>query len=271
MSRRQLQASRDRGKPRYYYHFLRGGEDWCYTNYHSPLSYNGERFEPLEITHGEIERGSEDNPGSVPVTLPTDSAIGLVLQQGAAPTPISLRISMMQVDDVTDPAIIFYGELRGADFTGETCEVQAVPLQSRLDVIMPRGRWQRRQCVWNTYDPVTCGVSESGFLFTGTVSAIDGLTVTVPGAAAFRSTDPSFFALGVMSKDEYKGMIEKQDGDNMLLQHMIPGLAVGNPVSLLAGDDRTKETCLAKFNNVERHMAFYRIPTTNPHYGQGLR
>lgn len=271
MSRRLLEASRDKGQPRYYYHFLRGGEDWCYTNHRTQLAFNGQLYTPLEITHGEIERGSEDNPGTVPITLPTDSDVGLVLQQGAAPTPISVRISMLQLGDVTDPAIIFYGELRGADFNGEICEVQAVPLQARLDVIMPRGRWQRKQCVWNTYDPFTCGVSESGFLFNGTVSAIDGLTVTVPGAAAFRSTDPSFFALGVMSKDEYKGMIEKQDGDNMLLQHMIPGLVVGNSVSLLAGDDRTKETCLFKFNNIERHMAFHLIPTTNPHYGQGLR
>jgi hypothetical protein len=234
------------------------------------LSYEGERFEPLEINHGEIERGSEDNPGAVPVTLPTDSAIGLVLQAGSAPTPISLRISMQQLGDPADPAIIFNGELRGADFQDEICTVQAIPLQSRINVTMPRGRWQRKQCVWNTFDPDTCRVDPAPFTFAGTVSAIDGLTVTVTGAGAF-NTDPAFFALGVLTKGEYKGMIETQDGDDILLQRMIPGLLVGDSVSLLAGDDRTKETCLVKFNNIERHMAFYQIPTLNPHYGQGLR
>lgn len=271
MSRRDLEKSRAKGKPRYYYHFFRSVEDWCYTNFRTPLSYGGNVFTPLEISNGEIERGGEDNPGSVDVTFPTDSPLGLVLQSGSAPTAISLQISMLQAGDIGDPAIIFNGELRGTDVTGETCVVHAVPLQSRLNIIMPRGRWQRKQCVWNTYDPFTCGKSTSGFLHTGTVTAIDGLTITVSGAAAFKPADPVFFALGVMTKDEHKGMIEKQDGDNMLLQFMIPGLAVGNSVQLLAGDDRTKETCLVKFDNIERYMAFSLIPATNPHYGQGLR
>ena len=270
MSRRDLEKSRDKGKPRYFYHFFRGTEDWYYTDFRIPQSYNGDAYLPLEIIHGEIERGSDDNPGAVEVTLPKDSAVGVVLQEGSAPTPISLRISMMQALDAADPAIIFNGELRGADITEATCVVQAVPLQSRINVIMPRGRWQRKQCVWNTYDPDTCGVSKTGFSFNGTVSAIDGLTITVTGAAAFNAAT-DFFALGVMSFGEYKGMIEKQDGDNLLLQHAIPGLIVGSSVNLLAGDDRTKETCLIKFNNISRHMGFSQIPTTNPHYGQGLR
>jgi uncharacterized protein len=270
-SLRTSEASRARSKPRYFYHFFRGTQDWFYTNYRLPQGYAGDYYTPLEINHSSIERGGEDRPGAVSVTLPTDSDLGLVLQAGSSPTPIQLKIYMYSVTAVDDARIIFQGDLRGAEVTGELMTVQAVPLQAQLSVDMPRGRFQRWRCRWTTYDPDTCKVNPASFTHVGTVTAIDGLTVTVSGTATSSGDDPVFFKLGVMTKGEYKGMIEDQDGDNLTLQFMIPGLAIGNSVSVLAGDDRTRETCKNKFNNIARYFGFGEMPTSNPHYGQGLR
>lgn len=269
MTRRDVEKSRAQGRPRYFYHFFRSVEDWYYTSYRTVLAYNGQAYLPLEINHNEIVGGGEDRPGLVEVTLPTDSDLGLILQAGSAPSSISLRIAMQHANMLDDPAIIFNGELRGTQITDDLCVVTAVPLQSRLSMVMPRGLFERRQCVWNTYTP-ECGVDPALFTFAGTVAGIDGLIVSVTGASAFNA-DPAFFTLGVLTKGEYRGMIERQDGDEMTLQHAIPGLIVGDAVTLLAGDDRTKETCLNKFDDIERHMSFYLIPVQNPHYGQGLR
>jgi len=270
MSRRDIEKSRAQLRPRYFYHFFRGTQDWFYTNDRAPQSYAGEKYLPLEINHSPIDRGGEDRPGAVQVRLPTDSDIGLVLQAGDSPTPLSLRISSYDLGAVDDPAIIFNGEIQGADIDGEICTAHAVPLQARLAVEMPRGRFQRWKCRWNTYDPFTCKVNPAAYTHVGVVTGIDGLLVSVSGTSEF-STDPNFFALGVMTKGEYKGMIERQSGDDVTLQFMIPGLVVGDTVSLLAGDDRTRETCVNKFNNIARYWAFGEMPVTNPHYGQGLR
>lgn len=264
------EQSRARGKPRDCYHFFRGVEDWRYTSFRTAIAFMGEIFTPLEITHGEIEGGGQDRPGEVPITLPTDSPLGLILQAGSAPTPIAVKIYRFHHGVMDDFAIIFNGEVQGADIDGETCVIQAVPLQSRMSMIMPRGLFQKKRCIWNTYDPMTCKANPGAFTFTNAISAITGLVVTVPGAAAFNA-DPSFFSLGVMSKGERKGTIELQNGDDMRLEFMIPGLAVGNSVSLLAGDDRTQETCLNKFNNIDRHRSLSQMPTLNTFSGQGLR
>jgi len=270
MTRRDIDASLAQGRPRYFYHFFRKTEDWFYTSFRTPVAYWGHTYEPLEITHGEIESGGEDRPGSVDITFPTDSVLGLILQEGSAPTQISVQISLSYEDVLDDPAIIFNGELRGTSITDDQCVVSAVLLQSRMSMAMPRGLWQRQQCIWNTYTPGRCGVNPAAFTHSGLVTDIDGLVVSVAGTAAF-NPDPAFFALGVMTKGERKGMIERQDGDDLILQHTMHGLIVGDTVSLLAGEDRTKETCLNKFNNIARHFAFSEMPIENPHYGQGLR
>jgi hypothetical protein len=270
MTHPSREASRARGRLRELYHFWRGVEDWRYTSYRTRLAFHGELWEPLPITRSEIEVGSEDRPGVVDVTVPTSSGIGTVLQAGSAPTPISLRIYQFHQGIVDDYAIIFNGEVQAADIEGETCVIQAVPLQARMSMVLPRGLYQRERCTWNTYDPLTCGKSTAGFLHTGAVTAINGLQVAVAGAAAFNA-DPAFFALGVMMKGEWKAPIQSQSEDSMALDFMIPGLIVGDTVTILAGDDRTKETCLTKYDNIERYMAFSQMPIQSPFEGQGLR
>jgi hypothetical protein len=48
-----------------------------------------------------------------------------------------------------------------------------------------------------------------------------------------------------------------------------PKILVGDNVTLTAGCDRTRATCVAKFNNLANFMGFPYIPTKNP-YSSGL-
>ena len=229
MSHLTREQSRALGRKRELFHFFRGTEDWRYTSYRTRIAFFGELWEPLPITHGDIELGSEDRPGAVDVTVPTESDIGLILQAGNSTSPISLRIYEYHQGVVDDYAIVFNGEVQGADIQGEQCVVQAMPLQGRMNVPLPRGLFQRDRCRWLTYDPLTCGVDPAPFTFASTVSAINGLKVTVTGAAAFNS-DPTFFSLGVFSKGAAKTGILTQTGDVMDLEFWIPGLIVGDAV-----------------------------------------
>lgn len=270
MSYDEIDSSRAKGRLREVYHFFRGTEDWYYTGYRTPIAFFGQIWNPLEISRGDIEVGSEDRPGAVSITVPTASDIGLLLQAGASPTPVSVKVYQYHVDAPDEFALIFNGEIQAADIVGEICEIQAVPLQGRMNRVYPRGLFQRDRCIWITYDPDTCGVSPSGFTFTGTVAAIAGLQIEVPGAAAFNIA-PDFFALGIMSKGEWKVGILSQSGDVIAVDHPIPGLVVGDDVILLAGDDRKKETCHLKFDNSSERLSFPSMPDQTPFAGQGIR
>ncbi len=268
---RDIDVSPSTGKPFYLYRFVQGVNEWFYTSQLRARTYAGDSYLATAITHSEIEGGGADAPGAVTITLPTMTTLAAELQIGADSAPIDVTIFRGHRQAPTTPAAIFMGEIASIEVQDEVSTLQVTPLRAQFDAKIPRGLIQRMQCAWITYEAGTCNVNPATFTFAGTVSAVSGLQVTVTGAAAFAPTDPSFFALGVLTFGGRKGMIEAQTGDVLTLLTGVPGMIVGSSVSLLAGDDRQPGTCRDKFNNVARYLAFPHMPTTSPFFGQGFR
>lgn len=271
---RELEQSKHQSTPIEFYHFYRSTEDWYYVANKRTRTLDGIAYTPSAITRGSIEYGSEDRPGALAVMLPLKSALGADIQAGALPTPLSLVITRQQPAATDEPAIIFVGEVDTAEVLGKKVNLQCLPFTARLGQTAPQGLYQRRQCQFNTYDPNTCKVNGLTFRFTGAVSAIDGLNITVDGAADFdpgTGTLPDMFALGTFGFGERKVMIESQLDDTVTIIERVSGLVVGSIVTLQAGDDRLPETCNTKFNNSARYLAFELMPVLNPFDGQGLR
>lgn len=249
------------------------------TSYKNEYVFEDQTFTPLEINRGVIDVGGEDKPGSLSVTLPADSEVGTMLRQGLAYAELNLQIIRIQQDAPDDPAIIFDGKVMSFDDQDDVVTVNCSPLTARLQDVVPQALVQKTQCPWQTGDPFTCRVNLNQFTFTGTVSAIstNGLEITVDGASAFvpdltgATTLPDMFALGIIQKGFYQGSIALQTGDVMTLDERLPTLIVGDTVQLIAGDDRTKETCHNKFQNIGNYGAFSELPAVNPAYGSNLR
>lgn len=267
---RELEKSSFQGKPGEIYHFFRGSEDWCYTSGKRNIVFEGNTFIPTSIERTDPQSGGSDAVGQITITMPTDTALGLALKAGAPASSVQIKIIRYHRPHLSSPAVIFIGEVATTEFQGDVAVLTCDPPTAQLSLPIPRGLIQKEHCVWSTYDPVTCKVNPATFTFNGNVSAINGLWVTVPGAAAFNA-DPNFFTFGVLSRGEHKGMIEEQDGDSVRLIELLPSLIVTDAVSLLAGDDRTLETCRIKFGNQLRRLAFRDAPVTNPFYGRGLQ
>jgi hypothetical protein len=250
-----------------------------FTSYKNEWEFDGGLYTPLEINRGVIDVGGEDKPGALSVTLPSDSEIGTLLRQGLSYALMSLQIIRLQQDAPDDPAYIFDGQVANFDDQDDVMTLTCVPLPARLQDVVPQELVQKDQCPWHTGDPFTCRVDLSLFTFTGTVSAIstNGLEITVTGAEDFvpdlvgATTLPDMFVFGTMRKGVYEGAIEAQDGDVLTLAERLPTLEVGDDVELVAGDDRTKQTCKNKFQNIDRFGAFSELPSINPAYGQNLR
>lgn len=271
---RELEGSKHKSRPVEFYHFYQSTHDWYYTTSRRVKTLDGLPHQPLEITRGPIDVGGEDRPGALSVSIPTDSSLGLIIQDGSLSTPLSLQITRQQPSASDDPWIIFIGDLGSAEVQGENINLQFLPFTARLDVIIPQGLYQKDQCQWNTFDPFTCKVNRAIYTFTGAIVSIDGLTIEVAGASGFdpgTGTKIDMFVGGILKKDEREGMIMGQSGDFMILLEAVPTLEVGNVIELTAGDNRTLRTCADKFGNARRRFAFPHLPTLNPFYGQGLR
>lgn len=268
-----LERSKYGGRPAEFFHFYRGADDWRMTPV--PMTVilaDGQIFSPQAgLKRGDIEGGTADNPGQLSIDMPTNTALIQAVLNGRSDAPINLKLYQYHKSANTDTKIIFWGEVVAYDEQRDVTSIRCNPTLAMADMQLPRGVYQRETCDWNTYDPHTCKVNPAAFTFTGPVADIDGLAVTVTGAAAFGGDDPEFFSLGAITKGTRRGEIEKQQGDVIILRHPISGLIVGDTVSIIAGDDRTPQTCLNKFDNILRHFSFNKMPKNNPSYGQGVR
>lgn len=250
------------------------GDVYRRTSFRRSVTYLEEKYTAQAIEHSELVLGTQDNEGTIQITLPLDDPLVTALLSPISPTRPMVQIYQYHRPPVNepDPADVITGlfDITNIETVGKEATLTCASILGQGDILVPTGLVQRDYCTWVTYDPLTCGVNPAEHTFNGVVSAITGMLVTVDGAGAFNA-DPTYFQLGVFTSHGKRTMIKSQDGDVMELDEFIPGLTVGDPVSLLAGDDRTKETCFNRFDNSARRMSFPDLPVKNPYYGQGLR
>lgn len=245
------------------------------TSFRRPITYESNIYTPCEIEHSEPSQGQDDSPGDIQIAIPSDdNIVTILLSSLPPPRPMVTIINYHRppIDEPTEVRRAIY-DIISVEDTIHGADLRCASLLSQADMIVPAGLIQRDTCAWRTYDPETCQVDPAQFTYEGVVTAIDGFNVTLNiGVANFPA---DFFTLGEMALGSKRVMIRKHaenSGSRIFTLHQaIPGLAIGNLVQILAGDDRTKETCHNKFHNSARRESFPRMPTTNPYYGQGLR
>lgn len=278
MPTQAFEESNYNGEPYELYHFVRGTEEWNYTDGILSRTHLSDTYTPLQISRTAPRQGKDDAPGSIDVTVPTDSPLGLVVQQAHNIRAIDLTVFSLQEGAPSATRIVFLGQLIKASIGPSDTIITCVPIAGQMSMQLPRGTMQRAYCVWTTYHALTCGVDPADFTFTGEVTAIsgNGLTITVAGATAFVPGLPgavaltSMFTRGVLIKGEQRGEIQVQLLDNMVLSERMIGLEIGDTVQLLAGDNRDPITCRDKFQNAERMLVHPNMPQVTPFFGQGF-
>ncbi len=278
MTHTAIERSEDAGELVELYRFVRGTTEWFYVDNYTSVTYDGDVYLPLEISRTAPRQSSSDSPGTIDVTLPSDCALVALLQQGGNLRTVDLTIIGFHRSSPTATRITFLGEVTVPNIEPSLTVLTCAPLAGQMGQQVPRGTVQRNECIWTTYDLFTCKVSIAAFTFTTAVSAIslNGLEVTVTGALAFVPTLPGsvarsdMFAKGVLVKGEQRGEIIEQVGEVMYLSERMPGLVLADAISLVAGDNRTPETCRDKFQNAARMMVHPHMPQVNPFFGQGF-
>ncbi len=232
-------------------------------NYESDIAFEAEVYEAVSMEPTEVQIASGLTPNDAEITIPLDAPFtvaGLLggLWRGA-------RVIMQVVDylNLEAPAV--------EKHIGYIGEVGMNNL-----VITPQFRSQTQllnQTIGRTYGALCpyilgdedCKKDLTAFTFTGMVTAIDA------------GYPKQLFTVSVVQADGYfyKGRVMFTSGDNVglteeirantagaltLFKEMAGSVQVGDSVTLIAGDDKTLQTCIDKFNNAINHGGFGRLP-----------
>lgn len=262
---------RNNSQPVHCYTFSRGNVQWAYTDQPQDVTVDGVDYRAAVISHSEYERDDETAAGELTVTVARATPIVSDLDAiGMDGRPILLTIRQthrLGVGGVTPTTVVrFKGHVTTRAIKGAECEFTIASIESLLG--RPLLRWIcSRECNKTVYSP-PCGVDPAPFTTSGcAVSAIAGLTLTVPDAAAQAD---GYYSAGylVIESGTAAGercFIRAHVGDQVTLSKAPPpGLTTSDTIAITAGCDGLEDTCITKFNNVAYFGGFPRVPVVNP-------
>lgn len=274
------------GRPILLYEFLRtsNGVDyfWRYTSADRDLKYNGFLWKAVPISDSGVRLSIEASSTDLTVTMPiSEDFCAQFRLSGTVPSDtVWLRVRRSHAGDVQgldggDPTIIadalvtWIGTVNGIT---QRTELEAQVICSMLAASFRRGGLRygyQKNCPHVLYAPTTCKVDKEAFRVTGTVTAIDGLTISVD---TFSAQPEGWFNGGFLEYSLPSGMVERR----MVLTHtgvtveilgLPAGMQVGDAISGFPGCDLTVDTCVAKFNNLDNMGGFPHSPGRNPFDG----
>ncbi|MBL4769485.1 MAG: phage BR0599 family protein [Rhodobacteraceae bacterium] len=241
-----------------------------YTTHHSvvtesALTGTSITWMPSPILRKGVKETHTDSPGSTQLVLPVmPSFVSLVAQGGLESVKLSIYRGFGDdyANDYQSPWWVGY--LQDITVNVNTVIGNLKSIEVLFDDSFPKISHQPG-CNNTLYDSV-CGVDPALFTISRTVTSIsgDGRVLVIDGAVP----PDDYYTLGRVAKAGGSGIprhVSQQAGPNFVLHIPIPGLVVGDSVTLTAGClKRILEDCVGKFNNKAANVSTSLIPSTNP-------
>lgn len=255
-------AERGGGAPVELYTFQRGTKVWRYTSADATQTFSGIAFTPAKIKRAAVEQ-KKDTPGqefTVTIDLETPFAQDLIATSGE---PVSVTLQRAQPSG-TPIAPVLAGQMTSVKFTEDQAELTVATIERLLQTLIPRTLIQRT-CPWTLYSP-SCGVDKTSFATTATVSAITPLNGGYVLTIDVSQTD-GYWTNGVVQLDVGGAplFVAAHTGSDLTIWGDPPsGLAVAGGLTVYAGCDKLRSTCISKFNNLDNFGGFPDLPAKNP-------
>jgi hypothetical protein len=113
-----------------------------------------------------------------------------------------------------------------------------------------------------------CDVNRELHKYTGSITSINGSAITVQGSSL---NGDGYYTGGLLiAPNGASRFITNQVSDIVTISRPIQGLLGSMDVDIYPGCDHLKETCLAKFNNLNNFGGFPWIPSRNPFDGSSI-
>lgn len=256
------------GRPLRLYEFAYGPATWRYAS--------GDRDQFLlvqtwrSLTGGIIDEGirqsGDPSSDALTITVPPDLPVVALLRTLPPTEEIAVVVRDVHVGD-GEARVCWVGSLVDAKRRGEAVELAC----ENLLASMARGGlslgWER-SCPYAVYDH-NCRKNRADYRTTASLIAVTGTTVE---AGAFGAHPDTWFPGGYIEWETPEGAFERrfikaQSGGVLTLLGGTPGLPVGLTVDAYAGCDRSAQTCVDKFDNIDNFGGFSMLPGKSPFDG----
>lgn len=266
-----LERSVDAGQPIRLYEFAYGQGAWryCSADRNIVTATQTWLYVPGGITDGGIRQSGDASSDALTIEGPSDLPVVQLFRALPPTNEVVVTVRSLHYGDA-EARVTWVGSMaeakrRGVDRVEITCE--------SLLASMSRGGlslgWER-SCPYATYDH-NCLVNRELFKTSGTLLTVSGSTVE---AAAFGAHPDGWFTGGFIEWVSADGVVERRFIQShagpvlTLLLSGTHGLSVGLAVDAFAGDDRSAQTCLDKFNNLDNHGGIGSLPGSSPFDGE---
>lgn len=272
-----IEESLEFGQPIHLYAFRLGDTTWRYCTADrdvTTIEMVGEppaevtrTWKAVPISDEGIRQSGEAATDAMTITAPSN--IGPVQTHVVTPPSALIRVAIFHKHNGSDDiAAVYAGEITQIDFPKPgVAKITAEALSATMQRDGLRLAWQRT-CPYALYDQVTCKVDKSLHGVAGTVTAVVGLGVTIPGLSAHAE---GFFAGGFIEwQDPIIGFefraIESHTGDALVMFGDTNDIHVGLTVTAYPGCARTVAACTA-FGNLPNYGGIPHMPGRSPFDG----
>jgi len=260
-----LEASREDSRPFEIYAITLGILSYRFTSDPVDVVVGGLTYTASPIRRGSIASGQAERRRILAVKVPYDNPFAQLFvgpPPGARARIVITRLQRDEVPTFNTQRKLFDGAVMSVQFPDAiTAELQTQSREALVGRHMPRYS-QMGMCNHTLYGP-GCDVVADAFKFTGTVSAVNGRTITVPGASgAGFSFKGGFVRLGSGSPDFR--LVLSQAGNDLTLLLPFMQSPVGASIDCFAGCNHLATgDCASVFDNVIRNGGFPFVPSRN--------
>lgn len=223
------------------------------------------------LSFGAIMQTNELARDLVNVTFPINNTFAQIYINDIQDVATSVTLFRGYSNDPEQEFITYWkGRIASGAVQGKTVILKCEPIFTSLKRAGLRARYQRscRHVLYSEGCNLT--LDDSQFAYDGTITVAGDLTFTIPEAAESFVSD-GFFRGGILrAPDGIKRFISDHSGTQISIRKPHVGLIATAEVTLYPGCDRTMETCINRFDNLNNFGGFPYIPTKNPFGGSSI-
>lgn len=268
MSFAALETSLQDGKPVRLYQFQRGPLKWGYCSADRDIQHLGITFKamPGGISDDGIRQTENETGDVLRLTMAADLDLPQMYRYVAPSQTVHLTIFDLHYSD-DGYLVVWVGIVVGVKFESDyRAKVECQTLSASLEQTGLRETWTKI-CPLQLYSE-RCGVPRNNYRYTGTINAVDAMSVQIAEAA---SQPSGYFAGGYVEWTGPYGLeqrgIEIHEGQILTLYGGASGLVAAQELTFYAGCDRLFETCQTKFENTPNYGGAPHMPGKSPFDG----
>lgn len=251
------------------YWFSDGSEDLRYCSNDKPYVHLGNTYLPNVVKSDNRKVSPKIEDARRKLTVPINSEIAKRVLR--TPRSSEIRLVVYKVNSASSAQKIgFNGLVLGGQQKKEQMVLVCQSIISTLN-ITGLGLRVGRGCSNALYGP-RCGINRGDHLVVGSVSAIDGLSVTVDGLVSADGKYNGGYAEwdSIVDSANQVGSISDQVGNVITFISIPSTLAVGTTIKTYRGCDQTFAVCRDDFGNTDNYLGVPFLSAKNPGGGTTL-